>query len=133
MKKIIKIFVISLISLVIVSQITQGVQVDGGANGFAITAFALTLAHFIIKPLIKLLILPINLITLGAFRWFTNVFTLYIVTLVVSYFRINGFQFAGYNYNGFIIPSFFVSQLLALVIISFAMSIISTFFFWLFK
>lgn len=133
MKKILRIFAVSLISLTIVAQIIEGVQISGGYQGYIITAFALTLAFFIIKPLIKLLILPINLITLGAFRWITNVATLYIVTLIVPYFETVSFYFVGYNYQGFIIPSFTVSQLLSLIIASFLMSIISTFLFWLFK
>ncbi|MBU1127385.1 MAG: phage holin family protein [Patescibacteria group bacterium] len=133
MKKILKIFVVSLISITIVSQIVEGVNISGGYKGYAVTAFALTLAFFIIKPLIKLLILPINLITLGAFRWITNVATLYIVTLVVPYFEIVSFYFAGYNYQGFIIPSFSISQLVSLIIASLLISIVSTFFFWLFK
>lgn len=133
MKKILKVFVVTLLSLAIVSQFTPAINVSGGYKGFLVTTFALTLAHYLIKPLIKLLILPINLITLGGFRWLTNVVTIYIVSLVVDYFQIVGFHFNGFTYNGLVIPSFFVSQLVALILVSFLMSITATFFFWLFK
>src|SRR5688572_12173068 len=58
-------------------------------------AFALTLVDALIKPLINLLLLPFNLITLGTFRWVSSVIALYLTTLVVPGFAIRAFTYPG--------------------------------------
>ena len=104
MKKIFRSLVINLAALILVSQAIAGFKISGAYQGILFTAIVLTGVNFAIKPLIKLLLLPINLITLGAFRWVANVFSLYLVTLLVPYLEIFSFTFPGFTYQGFIIP-----------------------------
>ncbi|OGV89178.1 hypothetical protein A2Z41_02295 [Microgenomates group bacterium RBG_19FT_COMBO_39_10] len=132
MKKVIRSFVINLAAIIIISQSVEGFIVSGGYQGLLFTAAVLTGINLAIKPLIKLLLLPINLITLGAFRWVANVFSLYLVTLLVPYLEIIGFAFPGYAYQGFIIPEMYLAKIWVIAISSFFISLITTFLFWLF-
>lgn len=132
MKKIIRSFVINLAAIMVINQLVEGFVVSGGYQGILFTAAVLTTVNLAIKPLVKLLLLPINLITLGAFRWVANVFSLYLVTLLVPFLEIIGFTFPGYAYQGFIIPEIYLAKLWVLVISSFLISLITTFLFWLF-
>jgi len=133
MKKILRTLVINLAALVLVSQVIAGFEISAGYQGILFTAAVLTAVNFVIKPLIKLLLLPVNLLTLGAFRWLTNVFSLYLVTLLVPYLEITGFNFPGLVYQGFIIPAIYLAKIWVLVISSLLISLLTTFLLWLFK
>lgn len=133
MKKILRSLVINLATLILISQAITGFKISGGYQGLLFTAVVLTGINLAIKPLIKLLLLPINLITLGAFRWVVNVFSLYLVTLLVPYLEIFGFTFPGFSYQGFVIPEMYLTKIWALIISSFLLSLFTTFLFWLFR
>jgi len=133
MKKILRWFVINSVVVFAADRLIPGFNVSPGYEGIIITAAVLTGLNFAIKPLIKLLLLPVNLITLGAFRWVANVFILWLVTYMVPNLEVIGFQFVGYTYQGFIIPAMYLGQFWALVVSSFFISLATTFLFWLFK
>lgn len=132
MKKILKTFIINIASLILVVQIFAGFKISEGIEGILFTAAVLTGVNFVLSPLIKLLLLPINLLTLGAFRWVANVFSLYLVTLLVPYLEIVSFTFPGFSYQGFIIPTVHLGSILVLILSSFLISLTTTIFFWLF-
>lgn len=133
MKKILRSLVINLAALTLVSQAITGFKISGGYQGLLLTAAILVGINLAIKPLIKLLLLPINLITLGAFRWVANVFSLYLTTLLVPYLEIFSFTFPGFSYQGFVIPTVYLAKIWVLIISSFLISLLTTFLFWLFK
>ena len=133
MKKLLRSIIINAAALALVSQVMAGFKISSGYEGVFLTALVLAGINLVVKPLIKLLLLPINLITLGAFRWLINVFSLYLVTILIPYLEITGFNFPGFSYKGFIISEMYLSTLWVLVIASFLISLFSTFLFWLFK
>ena len=92
MKSFIRSLVITAVSLYAVSLIIPGVSFQNGLRGLAITVIILTLINRLIKPLVSLLLLPINLLTLGAFRWLTNVAVFYLVSFFSPDFTITGFN-----------------------------------------
>lgn len=94
---------------------------------------ALALVNLIVKPLIKILTLPINLLTLGVFSWLIDVLMLYIVTIIVPSFKIEPYTFPGFSYQDFSLPSLFLPKFWSLVLCSVVISFISSFLNWLFK
>ncbi len=133
MKKILRSLIINAAALALIGQVVSGFKISAGYEGLLLAAAVLAGVNLVIKPLIKLLLLPINLLTLGAFRWLVNVFSLYLVTLLIPYLEITGFNFPGWTYNGFTIPEMYLAKIWVLVIASFFISLFSTFLFWLFK
>jgi putative membrane protein len=131
LKKYLRSFVYNLIAIWFVAQFIKAIDYQGGYQTLLLATLALTAVNFLVKPLIKLLFLPINLITLGAFRWVVNVIALYIVTLLVPYFQIKPIDFPGFSYQGFVVPSFHLSLIWAFIVVSFLLSIITSFLFWL--
>lgn len=131
MKKYLRLFLINLFSLWLVASSLSGVSFSGGYRTLMTAALVLTLANLLVKPLIKLLLLPVNLLTLGAFRWLTNVLILYLVTLIVPQLEINGFLFPGFSYQGFIMPAIYLSIFWAFVVVSLLISLITTSLLWL--
>lgn len=87
--------------------------------------------NFLLVPLLKILLLPLNLLTLGFFAWITNVLALYALTTIVSDFKLVPYVFPGYNYNGFILPQYDLSPFLVAIAVSFLIGIITHFLQWL--
>lgn len=133
MRGILKGYIISTGSLYIVSQITSGLVFKEGIYTILLAGFALMVANLIIKPVLNILLLPLNLITLGLFKWVTYAITFYLVTLVVPGFKITGFIFHTYNSYWVNIPGLSLNGIFAFIAFSFAISLVSTFLHWLFK
>lgn len=132
-KKKLRLFLINFFALWLIARLLAGVQFIGGYQTIALTALVLTLAGFLIKPLVKILLLPINLLTLGAFRWLINVITLWLVTLIVPQFTITSFLFPGFVWQGFVIPSMDIGTFWVFVLASLIISLTTTLVLWIIK
>src|SRR3989344_2694889 len=95
MRLILKRFAINIVALYLITQWFSGLSVADGWEGLVVAGVGLTLVNFLARPVINLLLLPINLITFGFFRWVSAAFTLYLTTLLVPGFSVAGFYFAG--------------------------------------
>lgn len=89
------------------------------------------LINMILVPLLKILLLPLNLLTLGVFAWITNVLALYALTTVVSDFQLVPYTFTGLNAGFFVIAPYELSAFLVAVVASFLIGIITHFLQWL--
>lgn len=108
-----------------------GITYSRGTETFILAAAGISIANHLVRPFLNLLLLPINLITLGVFRWVTSVFLIYIVTLLVPGFVIVLFDFPGVNWQGLVIPAIHLTGIMAFLAISFIISFVSSFLFWL--
>lgn len=133
MRTILKHFLIDTVCLYIISQAVSGMVFAEGLYTLALAGFVLMLATMIVRPIINILLLPINLITFGLFKWVTFAITLYLVTLVVPGFHIGQFVFNGFSSYWFSIPVVTLSGILAFIAFSFTISIISSILNWIFK
>lgn len=131
MKKYLRLYTFTLLSLWLTSLVLAGFKYQGGIGSLAWITFVFLIAEIFLKPLANLLLLPINLITLGAFRWLINVLILYLVTRITPLLEISPFKFSGYNYEGFIVPSMDISYLGSLIICSFVISFVNGYLLWL--
>lgn len=133
MKKHLRSFLINLLALQVAISLNPGFSAAGGFQTLLISSLVLSVVNQLIKPIINLLFLPINLITLGAFRWLVNVSVIFLITLIVSNLRITGFIFSGLEYQGFIVPEFAVSKFWSLALSSVYLSLTNIFLLWLIK
>lgn len=133
LKKILRSFIFNAGALWLAAFLFEGVEFSGDYRTVLSAGLALTLANLLIRPIVKLLLLPINLLTLGAFRWLANVAALYLTTVIVPQFSISGVSFAGYSNHGFVIPTFATGPFWGYVFISFFVSLVVSFIYWLIK
>ena len=133
MRTILKHFIINTVTLYIISQAVSGIYFAAGSYTLLLAGLVLTLTTLVIRPVINILLLPINLITFGFFKWVGYAITLYLVTLIVPGFKLLDFVFKGYNSYWFSIPALSLSGLLAFIAFSFIISIISSIIYWIFK
>src|SRR3990167_528162 len=125
MKKILRFFVVDTLCLYIIASSSQGIIFENGIQTLFLAGLGLSLSSVVVRPIINILLLPINLITFNLFKWASSAIALYIVTLVVPGFIIEGFYFAGFSCKWFDIPTIALSGFLAFVAISFILSFLS--------
>lgn len=133
MKRIIKNFIVNTVTIYLISQVVSGMTFANGITTLLLTGAVLSVSQAIVKPLINLLLLPINLITFGLFKWVSYAITLYIVTLVVPGFDIANFYYAGINTYWLSVPTINFPGVLGLIAFSFVISLISSIISWLMK
>lgn len=131
MKTILRYFLINLVSLWIVTELIPGVSYTGGFSILARGALIFMIINFLLVPILKILLLPLNLLTLGLFSWLTNVLALYALTTLMPKFKLLPYQFPGFEYQGFIIPSVELSVLWVAIIASLIIGVITHFLHWL--
>ncbi|MFH1896321.1 MAG: phage holin family protein [bacterium] len=131
MKKIMRYFLFNLAALYFIEKYVGGVSYSGDYRVLAMAAGALTVALVVIRPIVKVVTLPINIVTLGLFGSFINAGLLYGVTFVVPKFTINPFSFEGLGYKGMAIPGFSVGVIGAVVVVAFVLSLVTTVLSWL--
>jgi len=81
------------IAVVIASYIIPNVSLDGYQTAL-IVALLLGLINTFVKPIFKILTLPINILTLGLFSFLLNGLFILIISNYVSGFRVDGFLYA---------------------------------------
>lgn len=84
---------ISGLAIAITAYILPGVTVDSFFTAIVV-AVVLGLINAVIKPLITLLTLPINLLTLGLFSLVINALLIMMASAVVTGFSVDGFLWA---------------------------------------
>jgi len=111
-------WVIASFSLFVAAWLVPGIRVEGNAWGaYALMAVILGLINAIIRPILKLLSLPIIILTLGLFLLVINGLTLWMASAIaVKLFHV-----------GFYVDGFW-SAFLAALIVSIVSMILSAFF-----
>lgn len=133
MKTLLRSILINAGALWIASSVMPSFTISGGILGFLLGALAFMAASILLTPLIKILLLPLNLLTLGIFAWLSNVLVLYFLTTVVPNFRLLPYHFQGFLYQGFIVPEISLSVFQVAIVVSFLIAFIMHFAKWLVK
>ena len=81
---------VSGLAVFITAQFLPGVSVDSFITAL-LTAVVLGLINMFIKPIINILTLPINLLTLGLFSFVVNALMILLASHFVTGFHVNGF------------------------------------------
>lgn len=133
MKSLLRHYLINLTALWATTQIIPALVIEGGIRGLLIGSLAFMAANIFLVPLLKILLLPLNLLTLGLFAWLSNVLVLYFLVTVLPYLKLLPYNFSGANFNGFIIPPYDLSIFQAAIVVSFLIGLIIHSLSWLSK
>lgn len=118
MKAIARLIAINALSLFLVSLFLPGLQVTGGFTSFVIGGVLITIVSTILDPIIKIITLPFNIITLGFLSFLTTLSALFIITIFYGNIQILAFTFEGFTFTGVVIQKIQLSRLLSFVVIS---------------
>lgn len=131
MKTLLRYFLINLVSIYATTRYLPGLTYTGGIKSLLIGAGAFMLINFILVPLLKILFLPLNLLTLGLFAWVINVLALFALTTIVSDFQLLPYSFPGAAIAGITIPAMELTSFWVAVIASLMIGVITHFLQWL--
>jgi len=115
MKKFINALAINGLSLALIGWLFAGVTVSFAVKDFFFSCLLLTIIFLILQPVFELILLPLNLLTLGLFRWLKIVISFAITVYFAPGIDINSFNFAGFDLRGIKIDSFEVTKLMSLI------------------
>lgn len=133
MKRLIRSFIINFGAIWVSSQIIPSLVINGGIRGWVIAVFSFMVANVLLGPLIKILLLPLNLLTLGIFAWLSNVLVLYFLVTVVPNFKLLPYSFSGFSIDGFIVPAMNLTTFQVAIVVSFVIGFIIHFVEWIRK
>jgi putative membrane protein len=120
-------------SIFLLTQIISGVKVSGGLPTYLFGGLALTILLVFLKPVLNILALPLNILTLGLFSFVTNIIIFYLLTVIVPEIAITAFTFPGFSYSGFVIPSIYFNIIFAFLLVALLQSLMVSFLTWLVK
>lgn len=122
MKYFVRLFLFSTFSLWFVSQIFPALTIADGWQTLFIAGFVLALLTIGVVPILKILFIPINLLTFGLLSWFVHVIVIYLLTIFVSGVAITAWTFPGFSAGGFSIPKIAFSSFASFILVSLSVS-----------
>lgn len=131
MKALVRSLLINSVVLYLLTQIIPTVRINGGLRFFLLAGVILTGLNLLVKPVLNLLLLPINLLTMGFFRWVSGVVILWLLTGFVPQLSVTAYKFQGLNYQGFSAPAADLGIFWTLVVCAFLISLSTSLLEWL--
>jgi putative membrane protein len=125
MKRLVRSFLFHVFALWFTSQILPAFVISGSWQTTLVAGLVLSLLMFVIKPILKILFIPINIITFGLLSWVINVIVVYILTLIVAQIEITPWTFPGFMMWGFVIPPVSLTYVASLIVCTFSITFFS--------
>lgn len=119
MKGLMRSILVSILTIAVLAYFMPNVSYASSVT-LIVAAIVLTLLEKIVRPILKILFLPINIVTLGFFGLVINVFILYLATYLVPGFMIAPAVIFGIELNQFF-TLLFVSALIGFLQGAFAL------------
>lgn len=128
MKRVLRSFLFSVIALFGTAQIIEGFSFGNDPTTLIVAAVVFGVVNSFLKPILKLITLPFNLMTFGLFSFLVNAALLYLTIQIVPGLSITAFHFPGleikfpFGYANLVIPSLDISTVGALLLTSIVIS-----------
>lgn len=132
MKGILRNVLLYAFALYITQIIFPGLVLHGGIRTLVVGGILLAIGFKILKPVLSIISLPFNLLSLGLFSVFITAFILFLITLIFPSIDVRPFNFYGISFWGIEIHKFYVSLLLSYCLISVTIYLITKVINWLF-
>lgn len=91
------------------------------------------LINFTVVPLLKIMFLPLNILTFGFFTWLINVLALYFLTTFMPAFKLVPYTFSGLDLGMLIVPQITFNTLQVAIIASLLIGLFANIAKWLVK
>ncbi len=130
LKKLVRGYTVHVAALLLTTQIVTGLQFTGGTQTLLAAAFVFSLLRIFIHPILKLLLLPVNLLTANLMAWSLDLITLYGISTLVPQVTIASFTLPSYNLGLIVTPSYEFTSFLTALGAAFTLSITTRFLGW---
>lgn len=114
--------ILSAISLYLTSLWNRGFILPSDLRTFALAALILALVLYVIVPLSKIILLPLNILSLGLISFLVFIILLHLGNVTFHFFDVRSWTFPGLSILFVTIPSLKISYVLNLVLSSVSIS-----------
>lgn len=118
MKYLVRVLLFNIFGLWFTAQILPTLTLSSGWQPLILAGVTLSLLMLVVKPVLKILFIPINLLTFGLASLLINVIVIYLLTIFVPEVQIRSWQFPGITFAGFVVPAVFLTYPVALIVSS---------------
>lgn len=122
MKYLLRVFLFNSFSLWFVSQIIPALTISGGWQVLLFAGGILSILMLLVAPILKILFLPINILSFGLLSWLINVIVLYLLTVFVPDVAVHAWVYPGTSFAGFVIPQISFSYVVSIILVSLTMT-----------
>ena len=133
MKRIIRTAFIYAICLYVIAYFVPALTFQSNLIVATKASIILALFDFGVKPILKILLLPLNILTFGFTRLFINIIGLYLIVIFVNELKISRYVFPGINWNGFMAPEREFSLIMTYLIVSIMINLCFSIIRWIIK
>ena len=130
MKHVVRVFLFNVFGLWLTSQLLPALIIPVGWQVMVFAGFILSILMLIVAPILRILFIPINILTFGLLSWLVNVIVLFLLTIFVPEIRVVPWTFVGFSWSGFSVPAMHVTYFWALVLTSLLVSAITNILHW---
>ena len=126
MKSLIRVYFTQLFGLWLMTFIFKSSFTIGNSLlNFLVAALILTALNLLLKPILKVLFFPVNVITLGLFSLIINALTFYIFILLSPQVHITSWLFPGFSFQDFHLKSYQLNFIETLLAVSISLSLVT--------
>lgn len=127
MKKLFRMVVFSAIAIYLTSLWNKGFILPNTLAMFIKATVAVTLIYYLVIPISKLVLLPLNIITLGMMSFLVYLFALHLLNSGFNFITIKDWIFNGASFLGLTVPKTSINYFFNLVLSSFSISFVINF------
>lgn len=131
MKKILASIIFHIFAIFLVSQAISGLKISGGIPYIALAGLTLSILNTIIKPILKVITFPLQIITLGLFSIVVNAIMLYLLTRIVHQIRVVAFILPSISFKPLHTPAYPLNLIESFIFIGFMISFVVTILSWI--
>ena len=131
MKKLFQRFLVTIVTFYLLISVYPGLTGPANWQALIIAAGIYLFLELIIKPLLKLFLIPINILTFGLASFLVNIILLYIFLVIFPDINVVPFSIGPFSYNDFFIPVINFGYWSSLVMTSFLLSFSISFIQWI--
>lgn len=123
-KKILRSIIIIALSIYLSSQILKNIHYSSSLNILLSASLVLAIFEYLVKPIVKLLLLPITILTLGLTKILINTLGLYFSTYFIDDFVIDNINLINLQPFGISIPNIKAQGFIAYMVTSVLINIV---------
>lgn len=124
MKKILKYTLLFTFALITYRYLWGNIEFTNQPGSIVLVGLILAFFEIILKPIIKLLLLPINILTLGLIRFIIDTLGLYLAIFLIGDFSLNSVGSSGTLWQSYGLPPFQFSGIASYIFTSINIGII---------
>lgn len=133
MRKLLRLYLLSILTLQVILTIHPGFAFQGSAQQFLFAAALFAVLQSVVRPLLAMILLPLNLLTFNFFSILLHVIVLYLLTSLVPEFVFRSFSSSEVSLGGIRLQAFEASQMVSVLLAAILLALVNRTLRWLFS